>query len=158
QDPCSFYNSGDQIVQYDKVANRWVMMQPVFAKPYGVCIAISTGADALGPYYTYEFLTPNFPDYFPDYPKLGIWRDGYYLSVDVYTGLGAGGSFKGSYVCALNRDAMLNGLNPSTMMECFSLGTNYQSLLPADLDGQTPPPANSPNFFMNLGTNALNFW
>jgi hypothetical protein len=159
QDPCYINNSGDQIVQYDKAANQWVMMQPIFAKPYGLCIAVSQTSDALGPYYIYEFLAPNnFPNYFPDYPKLGIWSDGYYVSVDLYTGLGAGGRFKGAYVCALNRDAMRNGQHLSTMMECFSLGTNYQSLLPADLDGTNAPPANSPNFFMNLGTNALNFW
>ena len=164
QDPCYINNSGDQIAQYDKAANRWVMMQPVFAKPYGLCIAVSTSNDALGSYNIYEFLAPNnFPNYFPDYPELGIWSDGYYVSVDLYTGLGAGGNFKGAYVCAPNRDAMLNGLNILPMMECFTPGTSYQSLLPADLDGSTAPPVNSPNFFVNLGTvnlgtNVLNFW
>ena len=95
--------------------------------------AVSTSNDALGSYNIYEFLAPNnFPNYFPDYPKLGIWSDGYYVSVDLYTGLGAGGDFKGAYVCALNRDAMLNGLNILPMMECFTPGTSYQSLLPAE--------------------------
>jgi hypothetical protein len=44
-----------------------------------------------------------------------------------------------------------------TLLPARAPGTNYQSLLPADLDGTSAPPANSPNFFMNLGTSALNF-
>jgi hypothetical protein len=31
-------------------------------------------------------------------------------------------------------------------------------LLPSDLDGTTLPPAGSPNFFLNFGTNSLNLW
>jgi hypothetical protein len=157
-DACYNHNSGDQIVQYDKLANRWVMMQPIFSKPYGICIAVSVSSDAQDAFYTYEFLSPPLPNYFPDYPKLGVWSDGYYLSYDQYTGLGAGGKFKGAYVCAFNRDAMLNGRNDKTMLVCFSVPGNYQSLLPADLDGLTPPPAKSPEIFMSLGANALNFW
>ena len=158
QDPCYTHNSGDQNVQYDKIANRWVMMQPIFAKPYGICIAVSTTPDAGGTYNIYEFLSPPLPNYFPDYPKLGVWSDGYYLSYDKYTGLGAGGNFKGAYVCAFNRDAMLNGRTDPTMLVCFSVAGNYQSLLPADLDGLNPPPAGSPEVFLSLGANALNLW
>jgi hypothetical protein len=58
QDPCFTNNSGDQIAQYDKAANRWVMMQPVFAKPFGLCIAVSITDDALGGYYLYKFCRP----------------------------------------------------------------------------------------------------
>jgi hypothetical protein len=106
------------------------MMQPVFTKPFKICIAVSTTADATGTYNEYEFTMPGFPDY----PKLGIWPDGYYMSIDLY--------------------------NPAPTIICFQLSANYQSLLPADLDGSTQPPTNppSPNFFLNLGTNALNFW
>jgi hypothetical protein len=57
QDPCFTHNSGDQNVQYDKIANRWVMMQPIFAKPYGICIAVSTTGDAGG-----TFLFPRLPE------------------------------------------------------------------------------------------------
>src|SRR5207244_8769766 len=30
--------------------------------------------------------------------------------------------------------------------------------LPSDLDGSALPPAGSPNFFLNFGTNSLNLW
>jgi hypothetical protein len=42
--------------------------------------------------------------------------------------------------------------------QCFDLGTSYGSLLPADLDGNTPPPSGSPNYLVNFGTNKLNLW
>jgi hypothetical protein len=93
---------------------------------------------------------------FPDYPKLGIWPDAYYMSADLYTGQGFGGKFLGAYPCAFDRKAMLAG-NAATA-QCFQLNSNYASLLPADLDGSTLPPAGSPNYFLNLGTNSLNLW
>jgi len=41
---------------------------------------------------------------------------------------------------------------------CFQLSTSFGGLLPSDLDGSTAPPAGSPNFFLNFGTNSLNLW
>jgi hypothetical protein len=78
------------------------------------------------------------------------------MSIDLYTGLGNGGKFKGAMVCAFDRSAMLAG-NPATM-QCFQLSSDFPHLLPSDLDGSTPPPAGSPNYFLNFGTNALNLW
>jgi hypothetical protein len=76
---CASNNSGDPIAQYDKLAGRWVMMQPVFTSPYYLCVAVSTTSDAAGSYYLYQFAIPN--NYFPDYPKLGVWPDAYYVSL-----------------------------------------------------------------------------
>ena len=44
---------------------------------YGECIAVSTTGDATGSYYLYTFLFGT--DVFYDYPKLGVWPDGYYM-------------------------------------------------------------------------------
>jgi hypothetical protein len=41
---------------------------------------------------------------------------------------------------------------------CFQLSSSFGGLLPSDLDGTTAPPANTPNLFMNFGTNSLNLW
>ena len=152
KDPCATNNSGDPIAQYDKVAGQWVLTQPVFTNPYVICFAVSQTSDARGPYYLYEFPMPNFPDY----PKLGIWPDAYYMSIDLYTGAGFGGKFLGPYVCAFDRSAMLVG-NAATM-QCFQLSSDFAHLLPSDLDGKTAPPTGSPNFFLNFGTNVLNLW
>src|SRR5437879_6545493 len=61
--PCETTNDGDGIAQYDKAANRWVIMQPIFSSPYMVCLAVSTTSDATGTYNRYAFSMPNFPDY-----------------------------------------------------------------------------------------------
>ncbi len=145
---CQNNNSGDPIAQFDKVAGRWVMMQPVFKSPYYICVAVSTTSDATGSYYRYAFPVSNFPDY----PKLGVWADGYYISFNQFKG----NSFLGAMACALDRGSMLLG-NAATM-QCFSPGSAYGSLLPSDADGLTLPPAGSPDYFLNFGSNSLNLW
>jgi hypothetical protein len=127
----------------------------VFTKPFAICVAVSTSDDATGDYHLYEF---PIGDYFPDYPKLGIWPAGFYMSIDLYTEQGFGGKFKGSKVCAFDRKAMLAGADKPAMV-CRDVGL-FPSLLPSDLDGATLPPLHSPNFFVNLGSDlkSLNLW
>jgi hypothetical protein len=148
--PCEANNSGDPIAQYDKAAGRWVMTQPVFTAPYYQCVAVSQTSDATGAYNRYAFSMGN---QFPDYPKLGVWRDGYYISFNMFRG---GRIFAGAKVCAYDRNAMLAAAAAS--QQCFQLSTRYGGLLPADLDGTVPPPAGAPNYLLNLGSNALGFW
>jgi hypothetical protein len=145
---CETSNSGDPIAQYDKAAGRWVVTQPVFTAPYLVCVAISTTSDATGTYNRYVFSMPSFPDY----PKLGVWSDAYYMSFNVF----GRHSFLGANACALDRAHMLSGA--AATMQCFQQSSSVDSLLPSDLDGTTPPPAGSPAFFLNYGSNSLNLW
>jgi len=145
--PCETTNSGDPVVQYDKAANRWVMAQPVYQSPYMYCIAVSTTPDATGSYNRYAFSMPNFPDY----PKLAVWPDAYYTSSNLFQGSDTG-TFIGAYACAFDRNAMLAGL-PATA-QCFN-NPSESSLLPSDLDGSTPPPAGSPNYFVDLNPTSL---
>jgi len=45
--------------------------------------------------------------------------------------------------------------------QCFSLSSNYRGLLPSDLDGNTAPPAGSPNYIAALddtNLNGINLW
>ena len=146
---CEQNNDGDPIAQYDKAANRWVMTQfSVSTTPYLQCVAVSQTSDATGNWYRYAFQMPNFPDY----PKLGIWPDGYYISFNMFSG----NFFSGARVCALNRNSMLTGSTASA--QCFQLSSSYASLLPSDVDGFTPPPSGSPNYLLNFGTNSLRLW
>ena len=39
---CQTSNSGDPIVQYDKIANRWFLSQFVSTSPFMQCVAVST--------------------------------------------------------------------------------------------------------------------
>jgi len=147
--PCSVYNSGDPIAQYDKIAQRWVLAQPITVSGYYTyCVAVSVSSDATGSYHRYAFAMPNLPDY----PKLGVWPDAYYVSFNLFSG----STFLGAMACALDRVAMVAGL-PATQI-CFPQPSTVASLLPPDLDGTLLPPSGSPGYFLNLGTNALNLW
>jgi hypothetical protein len=147
---CETSNDGDPVVLYDKAAQRWVLMQ--FAVPTGgpyyQCIAVSKTSDATGGYYRYSFQYSGFNDY----PKGSVWPDAYYLTYNMFTP----SVFAGAQACAMDRAKMLSGL-PATQV-CFQLDKAYGSLLPADLDGATLPPAGSPNYMLNLGTSSLNLW
>jgi len=76
---------------------------------------------------------------FPDYPKIGVWPDGYYM------GTQRGFPNGGLDVWAFERDQMLAGA-PAAMVQ-FSVAAPSIVLMPSDLDG-TPPPAGTPNFFV----------
>ncbi len=115
-------------------------------------MAVSQTSDATGAYYRYAFSYGNTQ--FNDYPKMGVWPDGYYISYNIFNNAQ---TFAGSKVCAFDRTKMLAG-DPTATQQCFQLSTSYGGLLPSDLDGTTAPPAGSPNYFMNFGANSLNLW
>jgi len=149
---CETNNDGDPIVQYDKMANRWILTQfSILTLPYTECVAVSTTSDATGAYNRYAFSFGNTD--FPDYPKLGVWPDAYYMSFNSFAN---GNSFIGANVCALDRNAMLAG-NPASNI-CFQQTSSVASLLPSDMDGTIPPAIGEPAFFMNFGTGAIQLW
>ncbi len=137
---CETTNDGDPIVQYDQLADRWLVTQfSVGGAGFYECVAVSQSPDPTGAYYRYAF---NYAD-FPDYPKFGVWPDGYYVTYNMFNA--AGTSFLGTKVCAMERRAMLAGDTAS--QQCYDLATEW-SLLPSDADGPTPPPAGSPNYIL----------
>jgi hypothetical protein len=147
---CAADNDGDPVVVFDKLAKRWIVSQfAVTATPYLQCVAVSQTDDATGAYNLYAF---NYGSTFPDYPKIGVWPDGYYITFNMFKG----NSFAGAKVCAYDRNAMLAG-QPATQ-QCVQLSTSYGGLLPADLDGGTAPPAGAPEIFMARGAGVLYRW
>jgi hypothetical protein len=67
---CENRNDGDPIVQYDQLADRWILTQfAVATRNYMQCVAVSATGDPTGAYYRYSF---DYND-FPDYPKLTVW-------------------------------------------------------------------------------------
>jgi len=148
---CQTNNDGDIVVEYDSMANRWVFSQfSVSTTPFLQCVAVSTTSDATGTYNRYSFQYSNFPDY----PKMGIWPDGYYETYNMFNG--TTNAFVGADACAFDRNAMLNG-QPATQV-CFQQSSSIGGLLPSDLDGATLPPAGSPNYLMFFGSNNLNLF
>ncbi|HSK72800.1 MAG TPA: carboxypeptidase regulatory-like domain-containing protein, partial [Pyrinomonadaceae bacterium] len=143
---CAARNDGDPIVLYDALADRWILSQFCTQfPPFRQMIAVSRTGDPAGSYYIYEFVMPNVK--LNDYPKIGVWADGYYMSTDEFFG----GDYAGTGVFAFDRNKMLNG-DPTASYIYFDLASptslRIGGLLPADFDGLNPPPAGAPNVFV----------
>jgi hypothetical protein len=144
---CESDNDGDPIVQYDQFADRWILTQfAVSATPYTQCVAVSTSPDPTGTYYRYSY---SFSTDFNDFPKMGVWSDGYYITYNMFR---RAQTFKGSNVCALERDKMLVG---AAARQICVLTTAAASIEPADIEGSTLPPAGSAIPLLTIGSSSM---
>lgn len=143
-------NSGDAVVLYDEQADRWLISQfslPNYPNgPFYEMIAVTTTNDPTGSWYRYQY---SFTD-MPDYPKFGIWPDGYYMSMNRFTS--GAGNWAGVGAVAFNRTQMIAG-NPTAQSVMFTLPSSDEasSLLPADCDGAFPT-TGTPNYFTYINT------
>ncbi len=141
---CQNSNNGDPIVLYDSLADRWFASQFVVPTggPYYQCIAVSATPDPTGAWYRYSYLWSNTK--MNDYPKFGVWTDGYYMSVNQFFY----NSWKGGGVAVFEREAMLQGF-PARMVsfDLENVDLNFGGMLPSDLDGRLAPPSGAPNVF-----------
>ncbi len=143
---CESNNDGDPITLFDHLANRWLMSQFALGFPnnFHQCIAVSATADPTGAWYLYDFQTST--TMMNDYPKFGIWSDGYYMTVNQYDGSTFG--WGGAGVAVFERLAMLNGLLARMIyIDAGAVTLDYGGMLPSDLDGPAPT-AGTPNYFM----------
>jgi hypothetical protein len=158
---CATKNQGDPVLQYDRMSGRWVLSQFAFntatatnspfrvypSAPYAMCFAVSQTNDATGAYNLYQFTFPNLTDY----PKIGIWPDGLYLTTNDFsfsttTGLS---SYVGSRICAFNEAAMIAGLAANGV--CFSgLDAQHFASLPGDFEGTLAPPAGATAYILSV--------
>jgi hypothetical protein len=151
---CGVSNNSDSVVRYDQLADRWLIVVPVFSRPpdnpqgpYAMCYAVSATADPLGQYYRYEFQRPLFPDY----PRPAVWPDGYYnptstsdnLLPDVITQ---------KHDCIADREKRLKG-QPATE-QCVVIDGGVFTLN-SDVDGKRMPPKGAPNIMMSTGGTQL---
>ena len=184
---CLGAGGGDGLIKFDRLASRWVIARRAFpaANSYYYCVAISSTDDLTSPtlsWFTYQFAlnsalgTNSRGDvYWPDWPKLGVWSDAYYVSFDLED---VDNSYQeiGVVACALDRTNMIKGAT-ARAMQCFSdpspiplNGALYlgHSLIPADLEGATAPPAGRHEYFLSIQnppddgvtttSNKLNLW
>jgi hypothetical protein len=136
--------SGDPIVVYDQLEDRWLLTQFTTAGPiFYNCVAISQTGDPTGAYYRYAFSAGEF---FPDYPKYGVWTNSYLL-----TSRDFGPTVEyGISVYALEKNKMING-EPNARAVQFFLDSAVvpiyligDGLLPADIDGTRRPTDRTP--------------
>ncbi len=131
--PCeSSVGVGDPVVVYDRLADRWLLGQIRAGSP-GLCIAISMTEDPVaGGYFGYEILLSEIPDYF----KVGVWPDAYYVGANSI-----------NRAIALNRDNMLVGAPTTAIIFRPSRIGPHSMLMPTNFDGLTLPPVGAPNVF-----------
>lgn len=145
---CELRNNGDAVARYDQLADRWLIVMPIFRRgtpragetegPYSMCYALSVTSDPFGAYYRYEFLRPLFPDY----PRPAIWPDGYYSPTST------GDNVIQKHACVADRAKMLKGERATE--QCATIdGVNF--LNNADVDGKALPPAGAPNIMIAAG-------
>ena len=161
--PCETSDSGDPVVLYDQLSSRWLVSQFALPNypdgPFYECIAISSSANPMDPWYRYSYSFANMNDY----PKFGVWPDGYYMTMNQFA---AGtGAWAGQGVAVFERSVMLNGGNArmvyiDTYAGCV-VGTEpfcyLGGMLPTDLEGSTLPPTGTPNIYTQFDDNAWGY-
>jgi hypothetical protein len=156
---CEETNQGDPIVLFDQIADRWLISQFAFRLnaqgdprgPYFECIAVSQSPDATGEWHRYQFLIDETE--LNDYPKLAVWPDAYFMSVNEFD-QNRSFAYSGIKVVAFERDQMLLGGVARMVIRQRGPATGQPfGLLPSDLDGDTLPPPGSPNYFVELDAN-----
>ena len=159
---CDTNNFGDPVVLYDTFEDRWILSDFAFLtdvsgnvlSPAYQCFAVSMNGNPLtGGWNFYSIQTA---DFLGDYPKLGIWPDGLYMSANMFT-FGAGSTSQGVRTWAFNKAQMYAG-SPTVKIVSFNLNSGDFTVVPANARLQTgTPPPGRPNLFLStwLFTNAV---
>ena len=137
--PGATCNDGDPIILYDEQANRFVAVE------FSLCgsndlmlVAVSSTNDPTGTWYQYSFDVVDMPDY----EKMAVWRDGYYMGTNTQP-------TTGSDIYVFERAQMLIG--GTARMVAFDNpnrpGTGVVVVPPVDNDGPAAP-AGAPGTFI----------
>jgi len=156
--PCETSNDGDPIVLYDHLADRWFMSQfalPGGSQGYWQCIAVSQTDNPQAAWYRYAFKWSDTK--LNDYPKFGVWPDGYYMAVNQFTCSFFGCAWAGQGVAVFEREKMVLG-QPAGMIakDLYGVDPNLGGMLPADLDAPAPPDG-TPNYFVQFDDDAWGY-
>jgi hypothetical protein len=162
--PCDNSNQGDPVVVYDAQADHWIISDFAWSNfasgAMYQCFAVSiTGNPVSGGWYFYAVQT-DVGGHIPDYPKLGVWPDGIYMSANIFNTTGQQ-QFQNVRVWAFNRTEMESGQTMHSV--AFDVPSKVQgisvfSLLPSNLRGDAPP-AGRPNLFASVwGIYAARVW
>jgi hypothetical protein len=161
---CDTDNFGDPIVLYDTFDDRWVITDFAFQLSGGdvlppalQCVAVSKTSDPVAG--GWNFYSTETLGGLGDYPKLGVWPDGIYMSVNMFDYAATGG-FQGPRVYAFNKAEMYAG-SPTVKIVSFDGPSDDFTLLPSNARLQTgTPPAGTPNYFVSTAffLDALNVY
>jgi hypothetical protein len=160
--PCDENNNGDPIVLYDQYENRWIILDFAWTGTSNgswFSIAASKTSDPTGDWWLYAFHAD--PTLMNDYPKLGVWPDGIYVTANMFQ---FGGSFQHVKVWAFEKPDIYNGR--LTAQYVTDNSWEAWSILPANAKGATAPPAGAPNYMYAMdadeygppGQDAIHWW
>ncbi len=164
--PCDNSNQGNPVALYDALSDRWIVSDFAWSNYTSgamyQCMAVSQTSDPInGGWAFYAWQTASGGK-IPDYPKLGIWPDGIYMSANIFGTTGSQ-AFQNAQVWAFNRTEMESGTTAHVVS--FNLpqkigATSLFGLLPSNLrTNGSPPSAGTPNYFTSIyGTFAARVW
>lgn len=157
----------DVQIIFDRLASRWVIAgKTTLEDHYYFCIAVSNTDDLTSPSFAWNAYYFSLDSalgsdasgvYLPDWPKIGTWPDAYYVTMDMEDVLTS--QELGVAVCAFDRADLLVPGNTILTPQCFKdqnaarISTGIylaHSLIPADVDGTTPPPVGRDEFLVSI--------
>ncbi|NVO18476.1 MAG: T9SS type A sorting domain-containing protein [Bacteroidetes bacterium] len=143
----STYNDGDPIVLFDEQSQRYVATEfSISGSNDYMMIAVSSTNDPTGTWYKYSFDVADMPDY----PKFGVWQDGYYMGDN---------NSSGNDIYVFQRSVMLTG-GTSPQMVGFNNPfrptsiDGFMCVPPVDNDGVAAP-AGAPGMFIAFNDDAI---
>jgi hypothetical protein len=148
---CDSNHRGDPTVTYDPLGDRWFVADFSFSgsgssPPYYECIAVSrTGDPVSGGWFFYAIRADDASHpWFPDYPKMGIWPDGLYMTANMFQG----NTYKEVRGWAFNRSDLESGAPVRTVVVDTNTSA-YFSLLPSNMRSPAgAPPVGRDNFLI----------
>ena len=124
-------DAGDPIVVYDHLADRWRLSEPISRIPTTCALRFRRRPIRRGN------VVPVYVQHsdFPDYPKYGVWPNGYYMTSYQFPNLG---------IYVFDRTNMLLGFAAGFMKTAIPAlgapGVRDTRILPGDLDGRPSGP------------------
>jgi len=179
QPECNTYPSGNVQVLFDRLDNAFVISRRISyidgsgIHQYAWCMAASSNSDLSNPstkWYAYEYklgsVIPCLPSsnncknsafhyYFPDWPRIGTWSSGFYITFDLQdpTANYVEGGFE---ACQLDRANIVKG-NPTNPMTCYAYTVPVaqrpsliHSVDVADIDSANAPNSGEPEYFLSI--------
>jgi hypothetical protein len=179
QPECHQEEAGNVQVIFDRLDGAFVInRRVVYTNGAGIheaawCIAASSSSDLSNPntqWYAYEYrmgsaipcvpssdncTTGSYYYYFPDWPRIGTWSNGFYITFDLQDPT-AGYIEAGFEACQLDRVDIVQG-NPTKPMSCYAYTvpqadrpTLIHSADVADIDSATGPANGEPEYFLAM--------
>ena len=169
-------STGNVQVVYDRLDNVFVISRRIMYLESGIdhyswCIALSSGSDLSNTttiWHAYEFkmdtVIPCLPNsngcttgtsyyYYPDWPRIGTWSNGFYITFDLLDPTAGRPGFE---ACQLDRADMVLGQS-AIPMTCYTymIPQNEEPSLihsvdVGDIDSATGPASGEPEYFLSM--------